>query len=469
LSIGNEAKVVASGDIIGSKSETKVEGNMHVTNVTNQDATKAVHKCAISGEHVIFSDLKECPQCRLQVSSKHFDTHGLRCHSCRDRAELELKEAIHEKLGNDGKIDAEETRELIRIQTRLKISQKRYQEIESLVRENLFAQLRQDSAVGKTAIPGIGKKLEAATKAIADNQSPLAIKLLESTWDECRDNREYRDAYLSSLLISDPDRLEQELSHFVYEELAVDLLRVRVLLSQGNVNRAEKISANQLKAFAYRNETDWLLIPAEIALDKALFEEEEYLTPIHIQQAEDIISSLQSMEGLDQPTPARFIHGYLNLIRDSSGDRPKVASGLTKMISEVSGTTDSPSSDWFKYIVLCSAKLKLLERSGTQLIQQVETSAVTAPSPQSTQKKCSNCGNLMPASARFCGSCGDTVAPVTVFLEEIGMEQYADLFSNNRIDDSIITELTEQDLKNIGITSLGHRKKIFAAIQEYDW
>jgi hypothetical protein len=230
---------MVSGDIIGSKSETRVAGNYtnNVTNVTNQDATKAVHKCAISGEHVLFSDLKECPQCRLQVSSKHFDLQVLRCHSCRDQAELELKEAIQSRLSNDGIIDAGETRELIQIQTRLKISQKRYQEIESLVRENLFAQLRQNSAVGKTAIPGIGKKLEAATKAIADNKSPLAIKLLEPTWNECRDNREYRDAYLGSLLISDPEKLQSELGKFVHEELFIDLLRVQVFWPRERGNR----------------------------------------------------------------------------------------------------------------------------------------------------------------------------------------------------------------------------------------
>jgi hypothetical protein len=468
ISIGSEAMV--SGDIIGSKSETKVAGNMHVTNVTNQDATKSVHKCAISGEHVIFSDLNECPQCGLNVSSRFFDQSGMRCFSCNDRAEAELKSSIEEKLGNDGIIDAEETRSLIQIQTRLKISQKRYQEIEGIVRENLFARIRQESAVGKTAVPGIGKKLEAATRAIAESKAPLAIKLLAPTWDECRDNREYRDAYLASLLISEPEKLELELVKFAHEELAIDLLRIRVSLAKGQPEAAERLLlANHLKAIAYKNEIEWAFLPIEIALDKSLFEDEEYLAKTFLSEAEDILARYEPLEGIDQPTPSRFIREYLELIKTTARNRPKAAAGFAKMISEAAGFSDGASSDWFKYIVLCSSKLKLLERSGVHLAPQTSVAVAPQESAQSSQKKCGNCGNQMPSTARFCGSCGDTVAPVTLFLEEIGMEQYADLFSNNRIDESIISELSEQDLKNIGITSLGHRKKIFASIQEYDW
>jgi len=470
LSIGNEAKVVASGDISGVKNETKVSGNMHVTNVTNQDASKAVHKCAISGEHVLFTDLNECPQCRLQVSSKYFDVSGMRCVSCRDLAEAELKAAIEERLSNDGIIDAQEQRELIQIQTRLKISQKRNQEIEKLARENLFAKHRQDSAVGKTAVPGIGKKLEAATRAIAESKAPLAIKLLEPAWNECRDNRDYRDVYLGSLLIFDPEKLEQELAKFAHEELSVDLLRVRVFLAKAQAETAYRLFLNgHLKAIAYRDKIEWSLLPVEIASDKALFEEEEDLANHHLSEAEHILGGLQPMEGVDTPTPVRFILDYVELIRSSSRSRPKVAEGLTKMISDAGDFSDEPSSDWFKYIVLCSSKLKLLERAGVHLAPQASPAIVPSQSAQPSQKKCPNCGNMMPAAARFCGSCGYTVAKVNLFLEEIRMEQYVDLFANNRIDESIITELSEQDLKNIGITSLGHRKKIFSAISEYDW
>jgi len=463
---------MVSGDIIGSKSETKVAGNYtnNVTNVTNEDATKSVHKCAISGEHVLFTDLNECPQCRLQVSSRFFDQGGMRCFSCNDRAEAELKSSIEEKLGNDGIIDAAETRSLIQIQTRLKISQKRYQEIEGIVRENLFARIRQNSAVGKTAVPGIGKKVEAATRAVTENKSPLAIKLLEPTWNECQDNREYRDVYLSALLISSPDQLDQELLKFQHEELTIDLLRVRVLLAKGQPEAADRmVLSSHLKAMAYRDQAEWALLPVEIALDRALFEDEEYLAKTYLSEAQEGLDRCSPLEGLDSPTPSRFIIEYLDAVKASAGKRSNVASSLVKMISDAAGFSGAATSDWFKYTVLCSSKLRLLERSGVHLASQATNLDTPPQETQPSQKKCGTCGNLMPSSARFCGSCGNTVAPVTLFLEEIGLEQYADLFSNNRIDESIISELSEQDLKNIGITSLGHRKKIFSSIQEYDW
>ena len=51
------------------------------------------------------------------------------------------------------------------------------------------------------------------------------------------------------------------------------------------------------------------------------------------------------------------------------------------------------------------------------------------------------------------------------WLEKLGLGQYAKLFADNDIDVSVLRHLTDQDLKDLGI-SLGHRRKIFAAINE---
>ncbi|MFO1352049.1 MAG: AAA family ATPase [Gammaproteobacteria bacterium] len=50
-----------------------------------------------------------------------------------------------------------------------------------------------------------------------------------------------------------------------------------------------------------------------------------------------------------------------------------------------------------------------------------------------------------------------------VWLEELGLGEYDALFAEQRIDFEILPELTEQDLKDIGIP-LGHRKKLGKAI-----
>jgi hypothetical protein len=51
------------------------------------------------------------------------------------------------------------------------------------------------------------------------------------------------------------------------------------------------------------------------------------------------------------------------------------------------------------------------------------------------------------------------------WLEKLGMSEYAQRFAENRIDVSILPELTDQHLKDLGI-ALGDRLKILRAIRE---
>ena len=51
------------------------------------------------------------------------------------------------------------------------------------------------------------------------------------------------------------------------------------------------------------------------------------------------------------------------------------------------------------------------------------------------------------------------------WLEKLGMSEYADRFAENRIDFSVLRDLTDQDLKDIGVV-LGDRRKILRAISE---
>lgn len=55
-------------------------------------------------------------------------------------------------------------------------------------------------------------------------------------------------------------------------------------------------------------------------------------------------------------------------------------------------------------------------------------------------------------------------ADVDGWLETIGLPQYADLFRSNEIDFDMLRRLTSADLLEIGVTVLGHRKKLLAAI-----
>ena len=51
------------------------------------------------------------------------------------------------------------------------------------------------------------------------------------------------------------------------------------------------------------------------------------------------------------------------------------------------------------------------------------------------------------------------------WLEKLGMSEYAQRFAENRIDFSVLPDLTDQHLKDLGI-ALGDRLKMLRAIRE---
>src|SRR6516164_6155484 len=53
---------------------------------------------------------------------------------------------------------------------------------------------------------------------------------------------------------------------------------------------------------------------------------------------------------------------------------------------------------------------------------------------------------------------------VSAWLRGLGLEQYAQLFRDNDIDGEILCGLTPEDLKELGISSFGHRRRLLNAI-----
>src|SRR3984957_16046207 len=51
------------------------------------------------------------------------------------------------------------------------------------------------------------------------------------------------------------------------------------------------------------------------------------------------------------------------------------------------------------------------------------------------------------------------------WLKQLGMSEYAERFAESDIDTSVLRDLTDQDLKELGV-SLGHRRKMLRAIGE---
>jgi class 3 adenylate cyclase len=50
------------------------------------------------------------------------------------------------------------------------------------------------------------------------------------------------------------------------------------------------------------------------------------------------------------------------------------------------------------------------------------------------------------------------------WLAELGLGQYAEAFAENDIDFDVLAQLTDEDLKELGVSSLGNRKRLLAAI-----
>ena len=55
---------------------------------------------------------------------------------------------------------------------------------------------------------------------------------------------------------------------------------------------------------------------------------------------------------------------------------------------------------------------------------------------------------------------------VADWLQKLGLGQYAKSFAENDIDFTILADLTDQDLEKIGVTSLGHRRRLLREIAE---
>jgi class 3 adenylate cyclase/predicted ATPase len=58
-----------------------------------------------------------------------------------------------------------------------------------------------------------------------------------------------------------------------------------------------------------------------------------------------------------------------------------------------------------------------------------------------------------------------TTTDLTEWLGRCGLGQYAQTFAENNIEYSVLPDLTENDLKKLGVSSLGHRKKLLRAIE----
>ena len=53
---------------------------------------------------------------------------------------------------------------------------------------------------------------------------------------------------------------------------------------------------------------------------------------------------------------------------------------------------------------------------------------------------------------------------IVVWLRSLGLEEYEAAFRDNKINERVLPNLTPEDLKELGVTALGHRRILLDAI-----
>jgi hypothetical protein len=53
---------------------------------------------------------------------------------------------------------------------------------------------------------------------------------------------------------------------------------------------------------------------------------------------------------------------------------------------------------------------------------------------------------------------------VAAWLRGLGLERYAPAFRDNDIDGDLLRRLTAEDLRELGVASVGHRRRLLDAI-----
>ena len=64
----------------------------------------------------------------------------------------------------------------------------------------------------------------------------------------------------------------------------------------------------------------------------------------------------------------------------------------------------------------------------------------------------------------MCGRVGVVVMDIVVWLRSLGLGRYEAAFRDNEIDETVLPNLTAEDLKDLGVSLVGHRRKLLDAI-----
>ena len=85
-----------------------------------------------------------------------------------------------------------------------------------------------------------------------------------------------------------------------------------------------------------------------------------------------------------------------------------------------------------------------------------------------TADPCPGCNFLRGSRREVLGGKLFSMIGVQQWLDSLGLAQYGDAFKENAIEWDLLAELSDDDLRTMGIAALGHRKRILKAIAGID-
>ena len=59
-----------------------------------------------------------------------------------------------------------------------------------------------------------------------------------------------------------------------------------------------------------------------------------------------------------------------------------------------------------------------------------------------------------------------TVVDLAVWLRSLGLEQYEAAFRENGVEEAVLPKPTAEDVRDLGVTAVGHRRKLLETIAE---
>ena len=295
-------KIMAGGDItqnVSHHSETKVY---------NQDETKQLKQCVVSGRNAVVTEGATCKSCEQWALNEYFNAERQICQSCLQEEfsekENSYRSMVSEFLGDDHVLDPEERKKLDQKADELGLSTQVKNRIESEERS------KDAESMGEQMTPRDKSRYKRALDAFLKKGDPKsAFSNIDGLQTAYPNSREVAELYVLIAVEADPAKGLSFINHspiFRGDSAIKSIRLIELHESMGNENEASNEERSALRGFG-----DNPLVHAK-ALERLIdlyYEDEQQQD-----QAEDVKAEAATF---NKPEPAddpylHFVQAYLD-------------------------------------------------------------------------------------------------------------------------------------------------------------